>query len=48
VVIHDFDFVRVALAKFETDAPAVVHRHRPLIAYAFQRGNAMSGRLEAI
>jgi hypothetical protein len=32
VVIHDFDFVRVAFAKFETNAPAVVHRHRPFSA----------------
>jgi hypothetical protein len=26
VVIDDFDLVRIALAKLETDAPAVVHR----------------------
>src|SRR3979490_969976 len=30
MVIHNFDLVGVALAKLETDAPAVVHRHCPL------------------
>src|SRR5690348_7222057 len=31
VVIDNFDVVCVALAKLETDAPALVHGHRPLI-----------------
>jgi hypothetical protein len=46
VTIHDFNLVRVAFAKLETNAPTVVHRHRPLSssialkfvqAHAFQR-----------
>src|SRR5882757_684463 len=46
VVVDDFDLVCVAFAEFETDAPAVVHRHRPsspsiafelVQAHAFQR-----------
>src|ERR1700731_3461630 len=43
VIIHDFDLVCVALAKFETNAPAVVHRHRPLsasIAFEFVQAQA--------
>jgi hypothetical protein len=49
MVIYDFDLVRVNLAKFEANAPTVVHRHRPLsssIAYAFRLGDAMSVMLD--
>ena len=44
MIIHDFNVVRVALAEFETNAPALVHPDRPLSssialvqAHAFQR-----------
>jgi hypothetical protein len=30
MVIYDLDVVSVALAKFETNTPAIVDRHRPL------------------
>jgi hypothetical protein len=30
MVIHDFDLIRIALAKFEANSPAIIDRHRPL------------------
>ena len=52
-VVHDSDLVRVAFAKFETDAPTVVQRHRrdrasifaPAIqkVCAWNRGRAAQG-----
>ena len=37
LVVNDLDLVSVAFAKLETDAPALIDRHRPLaFAVAFQ------------
>src|SRR5580704_3355930 len=43
MVVNYFDIVRVALAKFETNPPAVIHCHRPLpapVAFEFVQADA--------